>query len=184
VKISKTSLPGVLLIEPEAFADHRGFFLESYHREKYAAVGVAVDFVQDSISYSDRGVLRGLHYQTPNGQGKLVSVSRGAVIDVAVDIREGSPTFLKHHSTYLSAENRRQLWIPEGFAHGFCVTSKWAEFHYKCTRYYDPTASCAIRWNDPDLGIDWPVRDPILSESDRRAPLLAEALLSNYEGEK
>lgn len=171
----ETELPGVLIVEPDVFEDARGFFFESYSRKKYAALGIIDDFVQDNHSLSARGTLRGLHYQTAPGQAKLVRVTRGAVLDVAVDIRWGSPTFGRWVGVELSAENRRQLYIPVGFAHGFCVTSEVAEFLYKCSSYYAPTLERGIAWDDPDLAIVWPVADPVLSDRDRRHPRLRDA---------
>jgi len=170
-----TELPGVLIVEPDVFEDARGFFFESYSLKKYAALGITDAFVQDNHSLSARGTLRGLHYQTAPGQAKLVRVTRGAVLDVAVDIRWGSPTFGRWVGVELSAENRRQLYIPVGFAHGFCVTSDTAEFLYKCSSYYAPALERGIAWDDPDLAIAWPVTDPVLSERDRVHPRLRDA---------
>jgi dTDP-4-dehydrorhamnose 3,5-epimerase len=172
--ITETTLPGVRLIEPRVFGDERGFFMETWNQARYAEIGLPERFVQDNLSYSRRGVLRGLHFQNPNGQGKLVYVLQGEVFDVAVDIRLGSPTFGQTAVAVLSAENRRQFYIPPGFAHGFCVTSETALFAYKCTEFYDPKAEASILWNDPALGIDWPVHSPELSVKDRAAPTLAE----------
>jgi dTDP-4-dehydrorhamnose 3,5-epimerase len=177
MKIVETSLPGVLILEPKIFADDRGFFLETYHLARYAHAGVGGAFVQDNFSRSARGTLRGLHFQEPNAQGKLVYVTRGSVFDVAVDIRRGSPTFGRWCGTELSEENHRQMWIPGGFAHGFCVTSDTADFTYKCTEQYVPAANRGILWNDPDLGIDWPVETPLLSAQDRVAPRLRDAAI-------
>lgn len=151
--------------------------MEVYHQEKFRGGGITESFVQDNHSRSVRGVLRGLHYQLPNPQGKLVRAVEGSVFDVAVDIRRGSPTFGKWVGVELSEENKRQLWIPAGFAHGFCVTSETAEVVYKCTTLYDGPSDRAIRWNDPAIGIEWPVDDPILSAKDAAAPLLSEAPL-------
>ena len=175
MKVVETPLPGVLLIEPAVFPDDRGFFLETYQRERYLAAGVPATFVQDNVSQSKRGTLRGLHYQEPRAQGKLVHVSRGTVLDVVVDIRRGSPTFGRSYVAELSEENRHQLWIPAGFAHGFCVTSEVAEFQYKCTDLYAREASHTIRWDDPELAIAWPVKSPLLSPQDAAAPLLRDA---------
>ena len=169
-----TRLPGVLIIEPRVFGDARGFFLESWHRERYAAAGIDVDFVQDNLSYSARGVLRGLHVQHPHAQGKLVYVLQGEVFDVAVDIRLGSPTFGQCEAVVLSADNKRQFYIPPGFAHGFCVTSDTALFAYKCTEFYSPADEFGIAWNDPDLAIAWPDAAPQLSAKDREAPRLRD----------
>jgi dTDP-4-dehydrorhamnose 3,5-epimerase len=177
MKIEETPLPGVLVIEPRAFGDARGVFFESFHAERYAAAGIAGPFVQDNVSRSTRGTLRGLHFQEPKSQGKLVFVTRGSVFDVAVDVRQGSPHFGKWFGTELSDENHRQLWVPPGFAHGFCVTSEIADFAYKCTDYYAPDCERSIRWDDPDLAIAWPIREPNLSPKDAAAPLLRDATL-------
>lgn len=174
MKVSPTPLAGVLLIEPKVFGDERGFFMETWAQKRYHEAGITVDFVQDNLSFSRRGVLRGLHFQNPQAQGKLVYVLQGEVFDVAVDIRQGSPTFGQWHGEMLSAENKRQFWVPAGFAHGFCVTSETAMFAYKCTRLYAPQHEKAIRWDDPTLAIDWPVRHPQVSDKDRQAPLLAD----------
>jgi len=174
MKVTETELPGVLLVEPRIFRDHRGFFFESWSAERYRQAGIPGPFVQDNVSRSSRGVLRGLHFQNPHPQGKLVTVLEGEVFDVAVDLRVGSPTFGKWAGYYLSAENGRQLYIPEGFAHGFVVTSEFAIFSYKCTEYYRPEADRSLRWNDPEIGIEWPVKEPVLSPKDATAPLLNE----------
>jgi dTDP-4-dehydrorhamnose 3,5-epimerase len=173
VKVIETDLPGVLILEPRIFGDERGFFMEGYNARRYAEVGLPERFVQDNLSLSARGVLRGLHFQNPNPQGKLVSVLQGEVFDVAVDIRLGSPTFGRWTGVTLSAENRRQFYVPPDFGHGFVVTGESALFHYKCTDYYDPSAEGTVVWNDEQIGIDWPVDEPILSEKDRDAPTLA-----------
>ncbi|MCE5364137.1 dTDP-4-dehydrorhamnose 3,5-epimerase [Pseudomonas anguilliseptica] len=164
-----TKLPGVLILEPKVFGDERGFFFESFNARAFAeATGLQCEFVQDNHSRSQRGVLRGLHYQVQQAQGKLVRVSAGAVFDVAVDLRRSSPTFGKWVGTLLSAENKRQLWVPAGFAHGFVVLSEFAEFLYKTTDYYAPEHERCIRWNDPTLAIDWPLDDaPQLSAKDQ-----------------
>lgn len=175
MKVVPTSIPEVLILEPKVFGDDRGFFMETWQAERYAEAGVPGPFVQDNLSRSVKGTLRGLHFQEPFPQGKLVMVLEGAVLDVAVDIRRGSPTFMKHVAVELSAENKRQLWIPPGFAHGFCVTSDHALFLYKCTERYRPEHDRAIRWDDPALGIAWPVAEPLLSQKDAAAPLLADA---------
>ena len=184
MKFTELEIPDVVLIEPEVHGDERGFLFESYHQQKYADGGIDAIFVQDNHSRSKRGILRGLHAQIARPQGKLVRVVQGEVFDVAVDIRRGSPTFGKHVSALLSAENFNQLWIPVGFAHGFCVTSESAEFEYKCTDFYDPASQLIVRWDDPAIGIDWPVTDPLLSERDRSAELLGEVndMLPLYEG--
>jgi dTDP-4-dehydrorhamnose 3,5-epimerase len=174
MKLIETSLPGVLVIEPQVFGDSRGFFYESYNQSKFRESGVVRDFVQSNVSRSSKGVLRGLHYQSPNPQGKLVSVLEGEVFDVAIDIRRGSPTFGKWEGVMLTAENHRHFWIPEGFAHGFCVVSDHATFTYQCTALYDRVADASIRWDDPTIGIDWPISCPLLSEKDANAPLLRE----------
>jgi dTDP-4-dehydrorhamnose 3,5-epimerase len=173
VKVTELALPGVVLVEPRVFGDARGFFFESFSAARYAEAGIRAPFVQDNVSYSQRGVLRGLHLQHPHGQGKLVHVLRGEVFDVAVDVRVGSPTFGRWTGEYLSADNRRQLYIPPGFAHGFVVTSDDALFVYKCTDYYHPEAERSVRWDDPTIGIVWPLRDVELSAKDRAAPELA-----------
>ncbi len=174
MKIIETDLPGCLLIEPQVFGDDRGWFYESFNCDKLAAHGLDPRFVQGNVSSSQRGVLRGLHYQWPKPQGKYVSVLEGEVWDVAVDIRRGSPTFGRWTAVVLSAGNRRHFWIPEGFAHGFVALSERAVFTYLCTETYDREADAAIRWNDADLAIDWPVSAPTLSEKDARAPFLAD----------
>jgi dTDP-4-dehydrorhamnose 3,5-epimerase len=175
MKITETALPGVLVIEPRMFVDERGFFLETYQSERYGAHGVPTTFVQDNFSRSVRGTLRGLHFQEPKAQGKLVQVTHGAVLDVVVDVRRGSPTFGKWVGVELSGDQPRQMWIPPGFAHGFCVTSERADFWYKCTTPYSPEAERSIRWDDPSIGIVWPVSQPLLSKKDAAAPLLADA---------
>lgn len=174
MKIIKTSLPDALIIEPQVFGDARGFFYESYNRASYHDAGIDAEFIQSNVSRSARGVLRGLHYQWPNPQGKLVSVLEGEVYDVAVDIRRGSPTFGKSVGVMLTADNHRHFWVPEGFAHGFCVVSEFATFSYQCTALYDRAADAGIRWNDADLAIDWPVSAPLLSEKDGKTPLLKD----------
>jgi dTDP-4-dehydrorhamnose 3,5-epimerase len=172
--IVETQLPGVLIIEPRVFRDERGHFAETWRRERYHQAGIGADFVQDNVSYSRGGVLRGLHFQNPTPQGKLVTVLQGEVWDVAVDLRESSPTFRQWVGVGLSGENLRQLWIPEGFAHGFVVTGESAVFSYKCTRVYAPTHERSLRWDDPDIGIQWPVAEPVLSLKDAEAPLLRD----------
>jgi len=163
-----------VLIEPVLHRDARGFFLETYHRGKYAEGGIAGDFVQDNHSRSGRGTLRGLHAQARKPQGKLIRCVEGAIFDVAVDIRRRSPTYGRWVGVEISADDFRQLWIPPGFAHGFCVVSEAAQVEYKCTELYDAADEIAIAWDDPDIGIEWPVRDPVVSEKDRRAPRLRE----------
>lgn len=160
-------LPGLLVFEPRVFGDARGFFFESWNRRRYAEAGIEEEFVQDNLSFSRHGILRGLHFQNPNAQGKLVQVLQGEVFDVAVDLRRSSPTFGRWETVVLSAGNRRQFYVPPGFAHGFVVTSEAALFHYKCTADYSPRDERTLLWNDPDLGIPWPVETPLLSEKDR-----------------
>jgi len=174
MKVIETALPGALILEPQVFGDARGFFYESYNKARWADAGIDVDFVQSNVSRSARGVLRGLHYQWPNPQAKLVSVLEGEVYDVAVDIRRGSPTFGQSVGVMLTADNHRHFWIPEGFAHGFCVVSDFATFTYQCTALYDAKADAGIRWNDAALAIDWPVSSPLLSDKDGKTPLLAD----------
>lgn len=174
MKFIETPLPGCVVIEPSVFGDSRGFFYESYNEAKYREAGIDRRFVQSNVSRSARGVLRGLHYQSPHPQGKLVSVLEGEVYDVAVDIRRGSPTFGQWAGVMLTAENHRHFWIPEGFAHGFCVVSEHATFAYQCTDLYDAKADGSIRWDDPAIGIDWPISSPLLSEKDSKALMLAD----------
>ncbi|AGA33590.1 dTDP-4-dehydrorhamnose 3,5-epimerase [Thioalkalivibrio nitratireducens DSM 14787] len=183
--VTAMRIPEVLRIEPKVFGDPRGYFMESYHAARYAEFGIPAAFVQDNVSASGRGILRGLHLQNPHPQGKLVYVLEGEVFDVAVDVRVGSPTFGQWVGEYLSAANHRQLWVPEGFAHGFCVTSERALFCYKCTDRYHPEAELSVRWDDPALGIDWPVREPRVSDKDAQAACLHAidpAKLPGYEG--
>lgn len=172
MRVIETDLPGCLVLEPQVFGDERGFFYESFNRDKLLAAGLDLQFVQGNVSASTRGVLRGLHYQWPKPQGKLVSVLEGEVWDVAVDIRRGSPTFGRSTAVVLSAANKRHFWIPPGFAHGFATLSDRALFTYLCTATYDREADAAIRWNDAQLAIDWPVGSPLLSDKDARAPFL------------
>jgi dTDP-4-dehydrorhamnose 3,5-epimerase len=174
MKIVATVLPGVLIVEPKLFGDQRGFFLEIYHFDKYAENGITHPFVQDNLSRSSYGVLRGLHLQNPSTQGKLVSVMRGKVLDVAVDVRQGSPNFGQHVAVELSEDNRRQLWVPRGFAHGFAVLSETADFFYKCDNLYSPEDEIVVRWDDPAIGIQWGVEKPSLSARDAAAPNLAD----------
>lgn len=178
MRVTPTSIPAVLVIEPTVHQDARGFFFESWHEARMAAAGVPDRFVQDNHSHSVRGTLRGLHYQTGSPQGKLVRVVSGEVYDVAVDLRRSSPTFGHWVTQGLTADNHKQLWIPPGFAHGFYVLSKSADLLYKCTTYYDPAHDRALRWDDPDVAINWPLLDggpPILSAKDASAPLLRNA---------
>lgn len=174
VDVVETTLPGVLLLRPRVFRDHRGTFLETWRQDAYAALGLPSVFVQDNAAFSRGGVLRGLHYQFPEPQGKLVSVLHGEVFDVAVDIRRDSPTRGRWAGAVLSASEGHQLWVPEGFAHGYVVLSDTAVVAYKCTRPYHPAGDGAIRYDDPDLGIEWPVEDPTLSAKDASAPLLRD----------
>jgi len=175
VKTTATDLPGVVVIEPRVFSDARGFFFESYHAERYAQAGLPGVFVQDNHSSSVKGTIRGLHYQLRRPQGKLIRVLRGTVFDVAVDIRRGSPTFGRWTGVDLTAENKRQFFIPGGFAHGFCVTSDGAEVEYKCTDVYVPDDQHGVLWNDPSIAVSWPVQNPVLSDQDRNfARLTAE----------
>ncbi len=166
MNVTRCELEGLLLIEPKVFGDARGFFLETWNAQRYRACGLDAAFVQDNLSLSRRGILRGLHFQNPSPQGKLVSVWQGEVFDVAVDLRRSSPTFGKWHGVRLSGDTKRQFYIPPGFAHGFQVLSEAALFHYKCTEFYSPGDELTIRWDDPDLGIEWPLPDPLLSEKD------------------
>lgn len=174
MKVVETGLPGCVVLEPQVFGDDRGFFYESFNRDKLAAIGLPSSFVQGNVSRSMRGVLRGLHYQWPKPQGKLVSVLKGEVWDVAVDVRRDSPTFGQWTAAVLSAGNKRHFWIPEGFAHGFVTLSDTALFNYVCTDTYDRDADAGIRWNDADLAIDWPVASPLLSDKDAKLPFLAD----------
>lgn len=176
MKFTPTPLPGVILVEPDVHRDGRGFFLETFHQRKYAEGGVAGPFVQDNHSHSVRGTLRGLHAQVGRPQGKLVRAMAGEMFDVAVDIRRGSPSFGRWVGYVLSDENFLQLYIPPGFAHGFCVLSERVDVEYKCTDFYEPSAEIAIAWNDPQVGVAWPIREPTLSAKDARAPLLREVL--------
>jgi dTDP-4-dehydrorhamnose 3,5-epimerase len=169
-----TEIPGVMLIESRVFRDARGFFLETFQSETYRAGGVDAVFVQDNHSYSKRGTLRGLHAQNPNAQGKLLRVIAGEIFDVAVDARRGSPTYGRHVTAVLSADNFRQIYVPPGLLHGFVVTSDAAQVEYKCTAYYQPDAELSVAWNDPDLAIPWPIADPVLSPKDAAAPRLRD----------
>jgi dTDP-4-dehydrorhamnose 3,5-epimerase len=174
MNVIPAAIPEVLIIEPKPIGDERGFFVETFRADRYAAHGIAGPFLQDNLSRSAYGVLRGLHLQHPRTQGKLVSVLRGRVLDVAVDVRLGSPTFARHVAVELSEANRRQLWVPRGFAHGFLVLSESADFFYKCDELYSPADEIAVRWNDPAIGIAWGISAPTLSARDAAAPLLAE----------
>jgi len=174
VRFLPTELPGVVIIEPDVHRDGRGFFLETFHSRKYEEGGVSGPFVQDNHSHSARGTLRGLHAQTRRAQGKLVRAVVGEMFDVAVDIRRGSPSFARWVGVTLSGDNFRQLYIPPGFAHGFCVLSEQVDVEYKCTDFYDPEGELAVAWDDPTIGIAWPIGDPILSPRDRAAPRLEQ----------
>ncbi|MEH6824473.1 MAG: dTDP-4-dehydrorhamnose 3,5-epimerase [Motiliproteus sp.] len=176
MRVIDTKLAGVKIIEPRVFGDARGFFLETFQADRYAEAGITQPFVQDNHSRSGQGVLRGLHFQKTKPQGKLVRVVRGEVYDVAVDIRLGSPTFGQWEGVVLSDDNKRQYWLPPGFAHGFVVLSDSADFEYKCTDYYDPGDEGCLLWNDPTVGIDWPIANPLLSAKDQQG-LRLEALL-------
>lgn len=183
MNVIETRLSGVLIVEPRVFGDERGFFYESYHAERYRDAGIPTAFVQDNLSLSRRGTLRGLHLQHPNGQAKLVSVLQGEVYDAAVDVRVGSPHFGQWTGAVLSAENRRQLYIPSGFAHGFCVLSEQALFSYKCSELYHPECEMTVKWDDPRIGIEWPVDQPLLSAKDLQGVALGsidERVLPQY----
>lgn len=179
MKFIATELPDVIIIEPTVFGDDRGFFLESWSQARFSEAGLDLNFVQDNHSRSAKGVLRGLHYQNPNPQGKLVRVTSGRVFDVAVDIRQSSPHFKKWVGVELSADNKRMLWVPPGFAHGFLTLEEGTEFLYKCTALYEPSCDRNIRWDDPDIGITWPLDSdaPIVSAKDLAAPTLRDAEL-------
>jgi dTDP-4-dehydrorhamnose 3,5-epimerase len=172
MKVLNSELQGVKIVEPDVFEDDRGYFVETFNAKRYHQSGIAAEFCQDNLSFSKEGVLRGLHFQKPNAQGKLVYVNSGEVFDVAVDIRLGSPNFGRWTGVYLSDENRRQLYIPPGFAHGFCVTSDTATFVYKCTNNYAPASEHSIIWDDPQIAIEWPLANPTLSAKDAKAPRL------------
>jgi dTDP-4-dehydrorhamnose 3,5-epimerase len=179
--VIKTALPGVFMVQPKVFADDRGYFFETWNARRFREAGLPDHFVQDNQSRSRAGVLRGLHYQEPNAQGKLVRCTRGSMWDVAVDVRVGSPTFGKWIGVELNDENKIMLWVPPGFAHGFCAMTDDTDVLYKCTTAYDPPSERSILWNDPAIGIHWPVSEPILSAKDAAAPPLSEAtVLPNY----
>ena len=175
MKFLETELPGVIIVEPTVFEDSRGFFMETHHRDKFAKAGIALPFVQDNHSHSTQGTLRGLHFQNPHAQGKLVRVVNGAIFDVAVDIRRSSPHFGRWVGVELTSENRKQLWIPPDFAHGLQVISETVDVLYKCTDIYAPGDEHVIAWNDPDIGIDWPLKEPHLLERDAGAPMLKKS---------
>lgn len=174
MKITATALPGVLIIEPKLFGDARGFFLETFQTQRYAEAGITQAFVQDNHSRSQKNVLRGLHFQRARPQGKLVSVSRGAILDITLDINPQSATFGQHIAVELNDETHQQVWIPPGYAHGFCVLSDSADMHYKCTQLYDPEDEAGVIWNDPDLHIAWPTQTPLLSNKDQHLPRLRD----------
>ena len=174
MKLTETELDGVLIIEPSVYEDARGFFLETYHQNRYRELGIHSDFVQDNMSFSKKRTLRGLHFQHPQDQAKLVQVAKGTVFDVVVDVRRGSPTFGKWAGAYLSDEKMRQIFIPEGFAHGFCVISEYAVFIYKCSNFYARECEGGVLWSDPDLNIQWPVEDALVSEKDMKLPCLKD----------
>ena len=174
MNVRETKLQGVLILEPDVFSDVRGYFLETWNSKRYLDASIEDCFVQDNVSFSKRGVLRGLHYQYPQSQAKLVQVLSGEVVDVAVDIRNGSPTFGQWISEVLSEANHRQMYIPSGFAHGYCVVSETALFSYKCTDFYNPSSEGGIIWNDPDINIAWPIKEPVLSDKDSSFPKLSD----------
>jgi len=177
MEVTNLSIAGLKLIQPRVFGDARGYFLETYHQRKHSAAGFNEMFVQDNLSFSTRGVLRGLHYQYPNWQGKLVSVVQGEIFDVAVDIRKGSPTFGKWFGMVLSENNHLQLFVPGGFAHGFCVLSDSAHVSYRCTDFYNPQQEHTLLWNDPEIGIEWPIDAPLLSDKDAQGKPLHAAFI-------
>lgn len=174
MEVVPAKLDNVVIVKPDVFGDHRGFFMETYQGERYREAGIACDFVQDNLSFSVRNTLRGLHYQVSRPQAKLVQVITGEIYDVAVDIRPGSPTFGQWLGVHLSGENRHQLFVPAGFAHGFCVLSETAHFLYKCSDYYSPADEGGILWSDPAIGIDWPVTAPVISDKDAHFATLAD----------
>jgi dTDP-4-dehydrorhamnose 3,5-epimerase len=174
MNVKEAKIKGVLILEPDVFRDERGFFLETWNKERYEKIGIRYSFVQDNISFSKKGILRGLHFQYPQPQGKLIQVLSGEVIDIAVDIRIGSPTYGQWHSEILSDTNLKQMFVPPGFAHGYCVMSESAIFSYKCTDFYNPATEHGIIWNDPELKIDWSIKEPVLSPKDAKYPRLKE----------
>jgi len=174
MKVIKTKLPGVLIIEPKVFGDSRGFFKENFQAERYREIGIEYDFVQDNYSRSQKGVLRGLHFQVNKPQGKLVSCSQGAVFDVVVDVDPMSGTFSQYVAVELTEDNHFQLWVPPGYAHGFCVLSDTADFQYKCTDYFDQSNESGVIWDDPDIAIRWPINHPLLSDKDANLPSLCD----------
>jgi dTDP-4-dehydrorhamnose 3,5-epimerase len=174
MKVTRCDIAGLLIIEPKVFGDARGFFLETWNEQRYREAGLDLRFMQDNLSLSRRGTVRGLHFQNPNSQGKLVHVIEGEVFDVAVDLRRSSPTFGRWHGLNLSGQNRLQFFVPPGFAHGFAVLSETALFAYKCTELYSPKAEMTLLWDDPDVGVQWPVNEPVLSEKDKKGLRLRE----------
>ena len=174
MNVKETKLPGVLILEPKVFFDDRGYFIETWNSARYEQAGIPGPFVQDNISFSKKGILRGLHFQYPQSQGKLIHVLSGEVIDVVVDIRVGSPTYSQWIGEVLSELNHKQIYIPPGFAHGYCVRSEAAHFSYKCTDFYNPATEHGIIWNDPDIGIEWPIAEPVLSPKDKLYPRLKD----------
>jgi len=182
MKILRTDLDGVLVVEPAIFSDHRGYFLESYNKNKYREHEIPIEFVQDNLSFSRKETLRGLHYQHPHGQAKLVQVLAGHVYDVTVDVREGSINFGQWIGIHLSDANKRQVFIPDGFAHGFCVLSETALFSYKCSDFYAPEYERGVLWSDPDLAIEWPINNPVLSEKDSKYLRLRDVPVERLPG--
>jgi dTDP-4-dehydrorhamnose 3,5-epimerase len=175
MKFIRTVLPEVIVVEPQVFGDERGYFLETYRKDLFEKNGINVEFIQDNFSYSKKGILRGIHFQAdPCAQDKLVRVAEGEVFDVAVDLRKGSPTFGKWIGEYLSEINKKMMFVPKGFGHGFCVVSEYAKFEYKCSAVYSPSHERAVIWNDPQIAIAWPIKDPLLSDKDKKAPLLKD----------
>ena len=174
MNVTHSKLSGLILIEPKVFGDARGYFMETWNLRKYQDAGITAQFVQDNISVSRRGALRGLHFQNPNPQGKLVSVLQGEVLDVVVDLRVRSSTFGQYEAVNLSSDNKRQFYIPPGFAHGFAVLSETAMFHYKCTDFYSPKDEMTLRWNDPAVGVQWPIAEPVVSDKDAKGLLLKD----------
>jgi dTDP-4-dehydrorhamnose 3,5-epimerase len=174
MNVYSCELKALVVVEPKVFGDARGFFMETWHQERYCQHGLGADFVQDNLSFSRRRTLRGLHFQNPNPQAKLLQVLQGEVFDVGVDLRRSSPTFGRWHGLVLSSENKRQFYVPPGFAHGFAVLSETALIQYKCSALYSPKDELGVRWDDPDIGIQWPLKDPLLSERDAKAPRLRD----------
>ncbi len=175
MKFIKTAIPEVIVVEPQVFGDNRGYFLETYRKDIFVKNGINVEFIQDNFSYSKKGILRGIHFQAdPFAQDKLVRVAEGEVFDVAVDLRKGSPTFGKWVGEHLSEDNKKMMFVPKGFGHGFCVLSENVKFEYKCSALYSPEHERSIAWNDPQLAIKWPISSPILSEKDKKAPLFKD----------